>query len=193
MKRVFHVIPLLLAMLGSIVVARAQTVVITKVSLNAPPTASTARAYAFGANGALQSMGTTEVNVTEDGNAVASQIACDPASGGRNISLLVAADVSASSKLGTPSINELERAAAIAANGALGSASDEIGLVEFDQRAFVLLGLTTGRTAFDAAARTVSGSRSIDTRWPDATDATSKSTNNKNHLRIADPFNTRFD
>jgi len=159
MKRVFHVIPLLLAMLGSIVVARAQTVVITKVSLNAPPTASTARAYAFGANGALQSMGTTEVNVTEDGNAVASQIACDPASGGRNISLLVAADVSASSKLGTPSINELERAAAIAANGALGSASDEIGLVEFDQRAFVLLGLTTGRTAFDAAAAAINGGR----------------------------------
>lgn len=159
MKRMFHVVPLLLAVLGSVVIARSQTVVITKVTLNAPPTASTARAYAFGANGALQSMGTTDVAVTEDGKAVTSQIACDPASGGRNISLLVAADVSASSKLGTPSVNELQRAAAIAANKSLGSASDEVGLVEFDQRAFVLLGLTTGRTSFDAAAAVITGGR----------------------------------
>lgn len=140
-------------------IGHAQTVVITTATLNAPPTNSTARAYAFSASGALQSMGTTDVAVTENGAPVTSTIACDPASGGRNISLMIAADVSASSRLGTPSVVELERSAAVAANGALGSAADEIGLVEFDQRAFMLWGLTSGRTGFDAAAAQIASGR----------------------------------
>lgn len=160
MNRVRVLLSAVLLLVGSTV--GAQTIVITRAALAAPPTNSTARAYAFSATGALQSMGTTEVSVAESGAPVPSQIACDPNSSGRNISLLIAADVSASSRLGTPSVVELERAAAIAANKVLGSASDEVGLVAFDQRAFVLLGLTTGRTGFDSAASSIVAGRGAD-------------------------------
>lgn len=159
MQRALGRLIVLVGMVFGVVVAQAQTVVITKVKLNAPPALSTARAYAFDASGGLQSLGQTDVAVAEDGTPMSQSIQCDPPFGGRNISLMVAADVSASSLLGAPSSIDMERSAALAANGALGSAADEIGLVSFDQRAFVLMGLTTNRTSFPTAVTALQGGK----------------------------------
>lgn len=139
--------------------ALAQTFVPIRIDARSYPAIS-AKIYALDATGMPQSLGASDVAVTENGTQATATTSCEPSNAGRNLSLVVAVDVSASTSQGTPSSMDLMKNAARGVTQLLTSTSDEIGLLTFDAQANLLFGLSTDKVTYTSVVdnvRTSSG------------------------------------
>lgn len=128
----------------------AQTIVVTRISTATYPQL-VAKAYGVSASGSLETLDGLSVSVTDNGAPIVAGVTCDPPSQGVPTTLLVALDVSSSTASGSPSALDMQKAAAHAAERVVGGVADEIGLLSYDERTFLVLGATQDRGRFNAA------------------------------------------
>ncbi|MBC8124472.1 MAG: VWA domain-containing protein, partial [Candidatus Kapabacteria bacterium] len=114
-----------------------------------------AKIYALDATGMPQSLGATAVTATENGTPLTVATTCEPSTSGRNLSLLVALDITASNSTGSPTGLDLMKNAARGVTQLLTSTSDEIGLVTIDAQANLLYGMSTDKTTFSSVVDNV--------------------------------------
>ncbi len=143
--------------------AMAQSVVVTSISTSTYPQI-VARAYGISATGGLENLDGVSVTVTDNGASTVAGVTCDAPSQGVPTTLLLALDVSSSTALGSPSALDLQKAAARAAERIVAGVADEIGVLSFDERAFVVLGATQDRSKFDAAVTGIRSGRGVNIR-----------------------------
>jgi WD40 repeat protein len=140
-----------------------QSVVVTRISTTAYPQIE-ARAYGVSASGALENLDGLTVTVTDNGAAVVAGVNCDPPNQGVPTTLLLAIDVSSSTALGSPSAFDMQKAAARAAERVVAGAADEVGVISYDQRAFLVLGATQDRARFSSAIDGISVGNGVNAR-----------------------------
>lgn len=141
--------------------ANAQTFVPVHINTSTFP-AMTARIYALDATGLPQAIGSNDVTAAENGVDVVTTAVCEPSSSGRNLSLLVAMDISASTSLGSPSNLDLMKNGARSVSPLLTSTSDEIGVLAIDGKANLMYGLSTDKSSYSGvidAIRSTGGLR----------------------------------
>ena len=138
----------------------AQTFVPLRMSAQNAPALS-ARVIYLDATGQPQALADGALQVAENGTSVTSTIACTPASQGRNVSLLVGIDASASTATGSPSAMDLMKNAARSMSALLTSTGDEIGLLTIDAQANLLYGLSTDKTTYGTVVDNVRTSTGI--------------------------------
>ncbi|MCX6140077.1 MAG: choice-of-anchor D domain-containing protein [Candidatus Kapabacteria bacterium] len=132
----------------------AQTFVPIRINLGQYPSVK-AKIYALDATGKPQEIAPSDVTVSENGTAVTATTQCDPSSSGRNLSLLVAMDITASNSVGSPSGLDLMKNAARGVSQLLTSTSDEIGLLTIDAQANLVYALSTDKANYTAAVDAV--------------------------------------
>lgn len=121
----------------------------------------TAKIYALDVTGKPQQIGPTDVTASENGTAVTAITQCDASSSGRNLSLLVALDISASNSTGSPSGLDLMKNAARGVSQLLTSTSDEIGLMTIDAQANLLYALSTDKASYSTVVDAVKTSGGV--------------------------------
>ena len=121
----------------------------------------TARLIALDATGQPQALADGSVVVTENGSTVPASIVCNPPSQGRNLSLMVALDASASTASGSPSSMDLMKNAARSVSALLASTGDEIGLMTIDAQANLVYGLSTDKTTYGTVVDNVRTSAGV--------------------------------
>ena len=120
-----------------------------------------AKIYALDATGMPQSLGANAVTAAENGMPLTVSTTCEPSTSGRNLSLLVALDITASNTVGSPTGIDLMKNAARGVSQLLTSTSDEIGLVTIDAQANLLYGMSTDKTAYTSEVDNVRASGGI--------------------------------
>ena len=159
-RRTSTLLVVLSILLTGTLASQAQTVIPLRVNpANAP--AISARVIALDATGQPQALADGSVVVTENGAQVAATISCNPSSQGRNLSLLVAIDASASTAAGNPSSMDLMKNAARSVSALLASTGDEIGLMTMDAQANLAYGLSTDKTTYGTVVDNVRSSAGI--------------------------------
>lgn len=141
-------------------VSLAQTVVPLRINADNAPTIS-ARVITLDAVGQPQALADGAVAVTENGVAVAPSVTCNPSTQGRNLSLLVAIDASASTASGSPSAMDLMKNAARSVSTLLASTGDELGLMTIDAQANLLYGLSSDKSLYGTVVDNVRSSSGI--------------------------------
>ncbi len=140
--------------------ALAQTFVPIRTDTRQYPSIS-AKIYALDATGMPQSLSANDVAVTENGTQATATTTCEPSNAGRNLSLVVAIDASASTSLGNPSSMDLMKNAARGVTQLLTATSDEIGLLTIDAQANLLYGLSTDRATYTSVVDNVRTSAGV--------------------------------
>ncbi|MCU0329767.1 MAG: choice-of-anchor D domain-containing protein [Candidatus Kapabacteria bacterium] len=133
--------------IASVLSAMAQTAVVTSVTTAEWPTIQ-ATVYGISAAGALENVTANDLAITQNGLVVTPTVECPSGSTPRNVSLVMMFDRSGSA---SPSSLAIQKAAATAAERVAGSTLDEIGVLSFDQRVFMHMGLSADRTLFTTA------------------------------------------
>lgn len=158
-RRTVTLLAIMSAVLIGTVTSLAQTIVPLRINAQNAPALS-ARVIALDATGQPQALAEGSVTMLENGAAVTSSVTCNPSTQGRNLSLLVAIDASASTASGSPSSMDLMKNAARSVSTLLASTGDEIGLVTIDAQANLVFGLSTDKTTYGTVVdnvRTSSG------------------------------------
>jgi WD40 repeat protein len=128
-----------------------QTFVPIRVVADSFPKVS-ARVVALDNSGMPQSLGASEVIVTDNGAVQTATTACEPSSSGRNISLVVAVDASLSmSTAANPTNMDMAKNAARGIVQLLTSTADEIALSQISGTAHLLYGLSTNKSAYSSS------------------------------------------
>ncbi|MDZ4744474.1 MAG: choice-of-anchor D domain-containing protein [bacterium] len=136
----------------------AQPFVIVGTDQKSYPTLS-ATVIAFDNAGTLQVLGASDIGITQDAQQVTGTTTCEGQTNGRLLSLMVLADVSASTVQGSPTAMDLQKAGAKAGEVMLASTGDERGLSSYDASTSLLLGLTTNRVRFASAVDSMTAGR----------------------------------
>jgi WD40 repeat protein len=134
--------------LGQIVIAPIRTTVEDSVTVSSRVVAIETQ------TGLPSALSAGSLVVRELGVTLQSSVSCDTVTGGRNVSLLVAVDLSNSMDVALPSgqiPKAIANAAAVSAVNLLKQTSDEIGLVGVGARSELLYGLSTDKAEFATA------------------------------------------
>lgn len=142
---------------------QAQSVVVTKVSAIAYPQI-TATAYGLSAAGSLEPIDGSSVTVRDNGADITSTVVCESATQGVPTTLMLAIDVSSSTAAGSPTSLAIQKAAAKAAERVVSSVADEVGVIAYDQHAFLALGPTQDRSRFNTAVDGLSSGNGVSLR-----------------------------
>ena len=155
MRSYFFCIAVVASLLATHVISTAQPFVVIGVDQRSYPS-TVATIIAFDNTGAIQQLGSTDIVVTQDGVQLTGTTTCANQTSGRLLSLMILADVSASTASGTPTPMDMQKAGAKAGELMLASTGDERGLASYDASTSLLLGLTTNRAGYTAAVNGLS-------------------------------------
>ena len=111
------------------------------------------RAYGFANNGDLTPIEQGQITATQDGTPVTLTVTQEPATGGRNISVFVSADMSAPGRAGTPSAFALMTSAATLVPALTENANDELALATYTVSPMLLCGMTANETLYTDALK----------------------------------------